>query len=514
MPESYLQIGINRLNDLVRAVDDVCKCPEGRVDTLLRIKINRLRAAYEAYSAPVGAGFFSPEKVEELIKSSDSFKNHSTAQPRSFFKSPLSPTPTPPPEPVEDLSSLKGDQPRALSSIRAWLKTTQPFFILKGVAGTGKTHLMKYVAKTKGYRFVFCAPTNKACKVLSLSLGEEVKTIYSFLGLRMVEDEDRMVLQASSDTPYIAKGTVLVLDEGSMVGEQLLGIIKDLTEKGLRVIISGDPMQLPPVGELRSPCWRMNLPDDCKESMTHVVRYDNQILTLASDIRKCIGEKDWDSPLSNNHKHNEGVFLIPKADFLKEIKSLQVSDWTDAKVVCWRNKTVNKYNSIIRRALGFEDPYNVGERVLMAEVVEVDNRVIAHVDEEFEVTDVKFGLTSKIDESTEIAVTQITVKGDKTLTLLLPEGDDLELYLSKLSKQARGASGRERSELWRQFWNTKKRFHKVRYGYALTAHRVQGSTYKTIYVDQEDILCNSQKREAFKCLYVATTRPTTRLVSF
>ena len=65
--------------------------------------------------------------------------------------------------------------------------------------------------------------------------------------------------------------------------------------------------------------------------------------------------------------------------------------------------------------------------------------------------------------------------------------------------------------LWKNFWELKELFHDVKYAYAITAHRAQGSTYHTVFVDYVDILYNRNRKEAFQCLYVACSRPTTRL---
>jgi exodeoxyribonuclease-5 len=66
-------------------------------------------------------------------------------------------------------------------------------------------------------------------------------------------------------------------------------------------------------------------------------------------------------------------------------------------------------------------------------------------------------------------------------------------------------------KLWKKFWDHKDLFHDVKYAYALTAHRSQGSTYENVWVDFQDILLNRNRKEAFQCLYVACSRPTTRL---
>lgn len=60
---------------------------------------------------------------------------------------------------------LNDDQQKAFKAIRKWLASSEPYFALKGYAGTGKSLLMSYVSKLD-YNFYFSAPTNKAAKVL------------------------------------------------------------------------------------------------------------------------------------------------------------------------------------------------------------------------------------------------------------------------------------------------------------------------------------------------------------
>jgi len=107
------------------------------------------------------------------------------------------------------------------------------------------------------------------------------------------------------------------------------------------------------------------------------------------------------------------------------------------------------------------------------------------------------------------------VSGDQDLQLKIPKRtSDLQEILSAKAALARTADRRWRREKWRDFWNTKRKFNAVRYGYALTAHRAQGSSYNTVFVDQQDILANPVKREAFRCLYVAVSRPTYAIHTF
>ena len=79
--------------------------------------------------------------------------------------------------------------------------------------------------------------------------------------------------------------------------------------------------------------------------------------------------------------------------------------------------------------------------------------------------------------------------------------------------QALAHDARANPKLWKKFWALKELFHEIKYAYAITAHRSQGSTYEQVFVDYQDILYNRNRKEAFQCLYVACSRPTlTRLL--
>lgn len=423
------------------------------------------------------------------------------------------PTPElPPAPPVPAAMKLSGDQEAAWAKINVWLSNDKPWFVLKGFAGTGKTFLLQLLSSRSGVYLT--APTNKAAKVLSKTTGIPVRTTFSFLGLRLKQVEDKLVMEYGVDKPYLPKGTVLVVDEGSMTGEELVKFLEDLTNRGVKVMFVGDPAQLPPVGETTSPCWKITDDPECRAYLKQVVRYDNQLLKLATEVRTCIFSKDWNSPVENDNADGVGVFLHRESGFLKKIDSLKIEDYDESKIVAWRNKTVNKYNERVRSNFGFTEPYCVGDRLLLGGPIEDNKVIIAHTDEEFVVRKVATGEIFVIGQAEPIPIYSLSVEGDRTLLLSVPSDDSLDILLSNLSIKAKSSNGKDRSRAWKEFWETKNLFHSVRYGYAMTAHRAQGSTYSNVYVDQTDILANQDKREAFRCLYVALTRPTTSVHTF
>lgn len=410
---------------------------------------------------------------------------------------------------------LSEDQAEAWGKLLKWVADpSRPYFVLKGYAGTGKTFLLE---KLKGVsdNVYFSAPTNKATGVLSKAVARAAKTTYSILGLRMEQVEDKLVLTPSRDTPYFPKGSILVIDEAGVVSTQLCEAIEAARVRNqIKILFVGDPAQLPPVGERTSPSWRMTEDPECRSMLRKVMRFDNQLLTLSVALRECIKNKDWVSPLESDHEET-GVWKWKSRESFDRalLKRISREAVPDTKVVAWRNKTVNRYNLMIRDALGFTGDYCVGDSLLLAEPVQTAGTIIAHIDEEFLVKEVDESLV-KVDNK-QVEVWRLTVEGARRLVLdIAKDQADVDVILGEKAAIAQRSQGQGRKTAWADFWDTKHLFNRVRYGYALTAHRAQGSTYKDVWIDQMDILSNPNKREAFRCLYVAATRPTTNLYSF
>lgn len=403
--------------------------------------------------------------------------------------------------------ALNEDQEKAIEAVKKWLASDSQFFALRGYAGTGKSTIMKIVS-TLGANLHFSAPTNKASKVLSDCLGYQCRTTYSLLGMRMEQNEEKLVLAASKDAPYLGRDPILCIDEAGTVPTVLLDLI---VERGYRCLFVGDPAQLNPVGEKISPVWKRA---KSRVTLRKVERFDNQLLALSMKIRESLRTKDWEYPIEDNNDGTEGVFVVSPKEFKSQIKSLKLEDWATTKICCWRNRTVAAYNKLVRQNLGFEDEYCVGEQILLTTPVQRDGNIIAYTDEEFQIKRIRerrVALTLPGFRDTP-ALDCYLFDIDRVFDLLVPrEPHELAHILGQLADRAHAASDSDRREAWKAFWDTKEMFANVRYGYAMTAHRLQGTTLTNMFVDTQDILANQNKPEAFRALYVAATRPTTKL---
>lgn len=422
---------------------------------------------------------------------------------------------------------LSADQEKAWVKIQRWVRTDytdQPTFLLRGYAGTGKSFLLKMMKELPGVQVYYTAPTNKAAKVLGRFVGEKGTTTYSRLGLRLQQDENDenapMTLVPAKDPPYLPIGSILVVDECGMINDQLLEAILAAQERcGLKVMFVGDPAQLPPVNEDESGAWHVTTDPKCRAILKQVMRYDSALLTLATALRSCIKAEDWATPLVEDiNADGTGVhkFATERAFKTALFKQVKDVDWSETKVLAWRNKTVEYYNEEIRKRLGHTDAFNTGDHILLAAPILEDGAVTRHTDEEFVIQTVREADFTVQHMSIPVWELEcVDEDGSPQLLRVASDTNRLSAALSYFAQRAKATSNpMAKRDAWRFFWDLKARFHRVRFGYALTSHRAQGSTYTNVWVDQADVLANRDKAVAFSCLYVDATRPTTNLYSF
>ena len=149
--------------------------------------------------------------------------------------------------------NLSQDQINALAALEEFITAPfvrKPYFVLHGLAGTGKTFLLALLAQ-RYTNIRLTAFTNKAASVLRRRVGVPVTTLHS-----VIYDFRGLTQEAEGDEPhpiFVPKGVplprrVIALDEASMCGER---VARDLLDTGARIIACGDPGQLPPVERRR-----------------------------------------------------------------------------------------------------------------------------------------------------------------------------------------------------------------------------------------------------------------------
>lgn len=411
---------------------------------------------------------------------------------------------------------LNLDQGTAVELILRFLADPdKQFFLLSGYAGTGKTYSVQHLIPLVRGRLIFTAPTNKATKVLRDTLTTdrykpECRTIYSLLGLRLEANGEIKELAEPEDPVDLSQYKAVIVDEASMVNSNLFRFIKLTADtQQVKFIFMGDPAQLPPVKELRSPIWNNA---HAVAELRHVMRHDNQILTLATAIRKVVDHPAPRVTIASDNSEGQGVWRLGEGEFeariMEAVDRNRFSEPNIAKAIAWRNMTVDALNKRIRERIfdnAAAQPWLPDDRIILMEPAKDSSGEIAGTtDDEGRVTRVEVDWHPEWREF-KVWRLNVTTDDNRPIILRVLHEDCFAEHTRRAEELAQAARLDRRK--WGVFWDFKEAFHKVRHSYAITAHRAQGSTYEAAFVDWRDILLNHNRSEAYRCLYVACTRP-------
>ena len=418
--------------------------------------------------------------------------------------------------------------------------------LIKGSAGTGKTFLVgELIDNLELNEKIICsAPTNKAVAVLrQLEDRIENSQYLEFITTHSALKLQRMINSKTGEVsfkPYYSdkypplKGVqALIIDEASMLNEELLSYVEEFATKyRVKVIFLGDEKQINPVNEDNSPVFYTGYPE---VELTEIVRQakGNSIIHLSRNlslIRKKIN--------SVNETFTRGYLYSRNKD--KIIEELAKVNGTDEfKYLAWTNREVDTMNFLVRRRIyGNPKKIEVGETLIFNtpykkasvsyftnEEIKVNTCLVREKDFKF-VINKQGKVEPKFDEDPYFGTIRLKyysinpnikkanlfeeeVVEDRIIVIHEDSEDDYKEIVKTLRAKAKIADID-----WVDYYQFIENFADLKYNHALTVHKSQGSTFKTVVVNVRNILLNKNKVERERLLYTAVTRASNLLILY
>lgn len=452
---------------------------------------------------------------------------------------------------------LTNQQNKVFEQIKAFLNSDASVFILRGYAGTGKTTMVKviadYIEQTR--QLAMMAPTGRAARVLAMKTGHTATTIHKAIYSKAHVEPKKVKDIAESEFKFVFSinnsenggNIVAIVDEASMVCSRKIehelfmfgtdNLMEDLLtfvrpNFGGKVIFVGDPAQLPPVGEsvsnaLRAEYFKEKGLKIIEAELTEVLRQkdDSVILKNAMMIRDLL-KKDKRNQLVFEEQKDD-VETVPSEQFLdKYLNYRKESGRHDSVIICYSNKSANRYNRDIRKSLyGGDVPLQENDILLITQ----NNYRLDRMNGEFVPV---LSIGERRQQSAPVYV-QIGGKKERIVITLnfievtVPNGDGnpmpcmlLEDLLTSdtatisidenralyINFCMRNPNLKQGTESFAEALLNDKYYNAIRakYGYAVTGHKCQGGEWGKVFVDYTGR--TGLDDDSLRWAYTATTR--------
>ena len=435
---------------------------------------------------------------------------------------------------------LKPSQQQALTEMLNWCLDKESLtYTLTGRAGTGKTTVLNDFIKQNPFKYRLCvtAPTHKAKKVVSQKTGKSGETIQKLLGLRPDTSLDdfninkpqfNMLAEAA-----IMDYSLIIIDEASMLNKNLFDyLLKEGAKYKTKILFVGDDAQINPVGETISQIFKV----EKQSKLTEVIRQsgENPVMELFEILTKDI-DNNTDNYLKflrdNPKKVNdlgEGYECVSMDDFtsnmIKYFSSMDFFNNPDyCKYIAWTNKSVTGLNAYIRKnVLKSENLLELNELLMAYNTVSAQfNETVLINSDDYKVIEINEGSSNyneaviegyRVKLSSETMNTDVFIVKPESYNVFLKEFNEL-LRIAKLKK----------GRAWINYFDFKKNHilmtdiveggklivkKDIDYGYGLTSHKSQGSTYENVFINLNDINNHKTPMERRRLPYVALSRMT------
>lgn len=451
------------------------------------------------------------------------------------------------------------EQQSAIVNAVQFLKTnTDPtqYYVIEGKAGTGKTTIAKEILKEfEDEQIYVAAVSHKAKGVIKSSFGDDTRgkkffSIAGLLGMKGINDNDTQTtkFQVGLKVPLLDNPpALLVIDEASMITEDVLKKIIDINSslsRPFQMLFLGDIGQIQPIRDEQSEFYRTHKDLLNKKSDIFNSKHKSKLITRVrqGEANPILPYADyfWENSqkenpelnptqhiVRNNQITDKGSLLFSNSEsevlnsVIKAVKNAVEKGLTNhVKIVTYHVNEKTELNQKIHEALfGKDSDYSKGDMLILNSQYDLPD-VNATMENSSEIqiksiqdTDVdEFGVHTLYLETNGTAYTR-TGNEQKDCVIQVVSRNDIGLYNQKLQELASYAKRQTnralKKQAWSDFWEYKGRYADVDFGYAITAHKSQGSTYDIVVVDEKDIMGTTatSNQEKSELIYTALTRP-------
>ena len=451
------------------------------------------------------------------------------------------------------------EQQSAIVNAVSFLKTnTDPtqYYVIEGKAGTGKTTIAKEILKEfEDEQIYVAAVSHKAKGVIKSSFGDDTRgkkffSIAGLLGMKGINDNDTQTtkFQVGLKVPLLDNPpALLVIDEASMITEDVLKKIIDINSslsRPFQMLFLGDIGQIQPIRDEQSEFYRTHKDLLNKKSDIFNSKHKSKLITRVrqGEANPILPYADyfWENSqkenpelnptqhiVRNNQITDKGSLLFSNSEgevlnsVIKAVKNAVEKGLTNhVKIVTYHVNEKTELNQKIHEALfGKDSDYSKGDMLILNSPYDLpDVNATMENSSEIQIKSIQdedtdeFGVHTLYLETNGTAYTR-TGDEQKDCVIQVVSRNDTGLYNQKLQELASYAKRQTnralKKQAWSDFWEYKGRYADVDFGYAITAHKSQGSTYDIVVVDEKDIMGTTatSNQEKSELIYTALTRP-------
>jgi ATP-dependent exoDNAse (exonuclease V) alpha subunit len=365
-------------------------------------------------------------------------------------------------------------QDAAIRAVDAWLHdgSGAQVFRLFGWAGTGKTTIAKQIAQHVRGKVLFLAFTGKAALVLRKKGCPNAGTIHGSIYCPVEDPLTGKVSFDINENSPVRDCSLVIVDEVSMVGKD---IALDLLSFGKRILVLGDPGQLPPI---QGDGFFVDAEPDFMLTEIYRQAADNPIIRMSMEVRE--GRK-----LQPGRYGGSLVALRRSIDRDVMREHVLRAD----QLLCGKNATRHAFNERVRQIKGIRGEQEEWHPTRGDRLVCLKNRK----EEGF----LNGGLWN-LERSTWRDF-------GRSFDLIMGSEDEPDSGL----KQARVPVQFFKGEEAEMDWRDRKRNEEFAYGYALTVHKSQGSQFDRVMLfDESQVFGENAKKH----LYTGLTRAAESIV--